>query len=415
MDDPNTSETHSTTGGFLSRIKGDIITPEHPDYRQSLHRWARNAERNAAFVIFVKDEADVSTAILFAKENKLPIAIRGGGHSPIGASSVEGGVVIDLSRYLNKVRIDPAKRLAYVGGGAVWEEVGKTTIVHGLEQTRKKILIYSLAILWPPYSQRDTVFSGTVIFHGKQLESLVAVTKEWNSNGSPKEAMMFVLTCDPTGVPIILCQSFFNGSEKEVREKFKKLYDVGPVADMTKEVPYETPNPLQNPYVRPGNGAYWKGVAHKGPDLQPMVNAHQKATEISQGGKTYVQVVYEWFHLFKINSVPAGATAYRRIPDPNCSVIIGWPGEAHSDEKVDETRTFAHRIADCIAGGESNLKDVKSQGYANYDPEGVLGDKNEVKDKAQVAFGDNYPALQRVKKKYDPDNICNRWFAITPA
>lgn len=113
-------------------IKGDIITPKHPEYAQSLHRWARNAERNAAVVVFVKDEADVSVAISYARANKLPIAIRGGGHSPIGASSVEGGLVIDLSRYLTGVRIDPVKKLAYVGGGALWKAVDEAAIKYEL-------------------------------------------------------------------------------------------------------------------------------------------------------------------------------------------------------------------------------------------------------------------------------------------
>jgi FAD/FMN-containing dehydrogenase len=37
------------------------------------------------------------------------------------------------------------------------------------------------------------------------------------------------------------------------------------------------------------------------------------------------------------------------------------------------------------------------------------------KDKAKAAFKENYPRLQRVKKQYDPENIFNKWFAITPA
>jgi FAD/FMN-containing dehydrogenase len=36
-------------------------------------------------------------------------------------------------------------------------------------------------------------------------------------------------------------------------------------------------------------------------------------------------------------------------------------------------------------------------------------------DKAKAAFGENYPRLQGIKKKYDPDNIFNKWFPITPA
>ena len=33
---------------------------------------------------------------------------------------------------------------------------------------------------------------------------------------------------------------------------------------------------------------------------------------------------------------------------------------------------------------------------------------------ARALFGRNYPRLQRLKAKYDPDNVFSRWFAITP-
>jgi len=39
----------------------------------------------------------------------------------------------------------------------------------------------------------------------------------------------------------------------------------------------------------------------------------------------------------------------------------------------------------------------------------------DVLDKSKVVFGDNYPRLQKIKKRYDPDNIFNKWFPITPA
>ena len=29
-------------------------------------------------------------------------------------------------------------------------------------------------------------------------------------------------------------------------------------------------------------------------------------------------------------------------------------------------------------------------------------------------FGDNYPELQKLKAKYDPNNVFNKLFAITP-
>ena len=116
---------------FKQSFKGDISTPTDADYTQAISRWALNAQANAKIVAFVKTPEDVALAIAYAKENHLPIAIRGGGHSTAGASSTEG-LVIDLSRHLNTVKIDPENKLAYVGGGAIWEQVDKASIQHGL-------------------------------------------------------------------------------------------------------------------------------------------------------------------------------------------------------------------------------------------------------------------------------------------
>ena len=116
---------------FKQSFKGDISTPTDPDYAQAISRWALNAQANAQIVAFVKVPEDVALAIAYAKENRLPIAIRGGGHSTAGASSTEG-LVIDLSRHLGTVEIDPANKLAYVGGGTIWEQVDKAAIQHGL-------------------------------------------------------------------------------------------------------------------------------------------------------------------------------------------------------------------------------------------------------------------------------------------
>lgn len=42
---------------------------------------------------------------------------------------------------------------------------------------------------------------------------------------------------------------------------------------------------------------------------------------------------------------------------------------------------------------------------------------NEVitEDKALGLFGDNYPKMKEIKKKYDPENVFAKWFAVTPA
>lgn len=122
----------SSSHNSLASFKGDIVIPSSPEYEKAISRWATNATRRASIITFVKDDQDVALAIKYATTENMTIAIRGGGHNVAGASSTDGGLVIDLSRYLNGVRIDPEERLAYVGGGAIWEAVDKAAIEHGL-------------------------------------------------------------------------------------------------------------------------------------------------------------------------------------------------------------------------------------------------------------------------------------------
>ena len=113
---------------------GDIVIPGDPDYDAAIVRVGKNAQRKAGLVAFVKSADDVSKVIRLVNSSsgQVPVVIRGGGHSPAGCSSTEGGIVIDLSRYLNAVRVDPGKKLAYAGGGAIWATVDKEAIKHSL-------------------------------------------------------------------------------------------------------------------------------------------------------------------------------------------------------------------------------------------------------------------------------------------
>ena len=117
---------------FKQSFKGDIVTPDDDGYFKAISRWAANAERPARVVAFVKDTDDIAVALKYAQTNKLQVAIRGGGHSPSGASSAEDGLVIDLSRHFNYAVVDPEKRTARVGGGTLWGTVENEAIQHGL-------------------------------------------------------------------------------------------------------------------------------------------------------------------------------------------------------------------------------------------------------------------------------------------
>jgi FAD/FMN-containing dehydrogenase len=121
---------------FKAQFKGELVSPSDSGYEDAIARWAANAVRRAALVVYPKDAEDVAAAVKWVSANKIPVAVRGGGHSSSGASSAEGGVVIDLSRYFRGAKVDPEKKLAYIGGGAVWKEVDDAAFQHGLATVR---------------------------------------------------------------------------------------------------------------------------------------------------------------------------------------------------------------------------------------------------------------------------------------
>lgn len=74
---------------------------------------------------------DVSRTLLLAQQYQLDIAVRGGGHASSGASSSDGGVVIDLGQ-MRTVSVDSLNQKVTVGGGAIWEDVDRAAAKHGL-------------------------------------------------------------------------------------------------------------------------------------------------------------------------------------------------------------------------------------------------------------------------------------------
>lgn len=77
------------------------------------------------------DVADVMTAVKFARDNDLLLAVRGGAHNGPGLGTCDNGLVIDLSR-LRGVRVDPAARSVRVEGGCTSGDVDHATHAFGL-------------------------------------------------------------------------------------------------------------------------------------------------------------------------------------------------------------------------------------------------------------------------------------------
>jgi FAD/FMN-containing dehydrogenase len=77
---------------------------------------------------------DVMTAVRFAAENDLTVAVRGGSHSVPGFGTADGALVVDLST-MRGVRVDPLTQTARVEGGATWGDLNAAGYPFGLATT----------------------------------------------------------------------------------------------------------------------------------------------------------------------------------------------------------------------------------------------------------------------------------------
>ncbi|MBX3030833.1 MAG: FAD-binding oxidoreductase [Chloroflexi bacterium] len=119
------------TDTLRARLTGRVVTPGDPDYDTLRTIVYGGVDRRPALIARVADVADVRTVIATARRTGLPLAVRCGGHSAAGHSSVAGGIVLDV-RELRMLDIDVRARTAWAGTGLTAGELTAATAEHGL-------------------------------------------------------------------------------------------------------------------------------------------------------------------------------------------------------------------------------------------------------------------------------------------
>jgi FAD/FMN-containing dehydrogenase len=102
---------------FKSQIRGEVVLPADPSYDEVRQIWNAMIDRRPGMIVRCAGASDVMQAVTLAREHKLVLAVRSGGHNIAGNAVCDDGLMIDLSQ-LKSVRIDPEKRRAYVEPGA---------------------------------------------------------------------------------------------------------------------------------------------------------------------------------------------------------------------------------------------------------------------------------------------------------
>jgi FAD/FMN-containing dehydrogenase len=116
---------------FKSSLRGEVIAPSDPGYDEARKLYNGMIDKRPRLIARCADVADVITAVNYGRENGLLVAIRGGGHNGPGLSSVDDGLVIDLST-MKGVRVDPTARTARVAAGCTQGDLDHAAHAFGL-------------------------------------------------------------------------------------------------------------------------------------------------------------------------------------------------------------------------------------------------------------------------------------------
>jgi FAD/FMN-containing dehydrogenase len=126
-----TNMKNEVVDAFKATLRGPVLQPGEPGYDDARAVWNAMIDRRPALIARCAGTADVVTAVNFARENGLALAVRGGGHNIAGSAVCADGLVIDLSG-MRDVHVDPRARLAWVAGGALLSDVDHETQSCGL-------------------------------------------------------------------------------------------------------------------------------------------------------------------------------------------------------------------------------------------------------------------------------------------
>ncbi|MUL65165.1 FAD-binding protein [Mycobacterium sp. CBMA 234] len=104
------------TRASTAQLTGRVVRPADADYPAACTGFNLLYTNQPTAVVFARETTDVVNALTWARQHDLPVRARSGRHCLEGWSTVNGGVVIDVS-HMKSAAIDATSRTATVGAG----------------------------------------------------------------------------------------------------------------------------------------------------------------------------------------------------------------------------------------------------------------------------------------------------------
>jgi len=115
-------------------LRGQLLLPGQEGYDTARHVLNADIDKYPALIVQPSGAADVSSAVTFARERNLLLAVKCGGHNWAGKSTCDRGLQIDLSSYRG-VQVDPVAKRARAAGGSLLGELDHESMAWDLVTT----------------------------------------------------------------------------------------------------------------------------------------------------------------------------------------------------------------------------------------------------------------------------------------
>ncbi|MDE2136592.1 MAG: FAD-binding oxidoreductase [Gammaproteobacteria bacterium] len=384
---------------------------------------------------------DAARALEFARRRGIPVAVRGGGHCQAGRSSCDDGVVIDLAR-LNEVSVDPARGTVSCGAGARIWQASEAAAQHGLALplgTCGDVGVSGLTLgggvgylMGVAGAACDALLAADIVLaDGRRLTVSEASDPDlmWALRGAGanfgivtrlvfravrlEKVLAGMLTFPPPAAHDVLALanslSTMLPDELSVFSQVIVLPDGGRRVEMgvcwagnpahgraeIARLITAAVSPLEQPlrettlaqFVGRGDSGSGPSCARFGVAQRSLPDSALAVLLERSDLPAFRLVFLDPLH-GAITRQPAGPTSFPRVPmGAGVGFILGWE-DAGQTRAV---REWADRAWGELAPG-------MSQAYVN-----MLDDEGEAR--VREAYGGNYRRLQRLKSRYDPDNV----------
>ncbi|MEV6694591.1 FAD-binding oxidoreductase [Micromonospora sp. NPDC051196] len=121
-------------GDFFDGLDGWVLRPGESDYDDARAAWNGMVDHRPRMIVKCASVSDVVAAVRYARDARLGIGVRCGGHAALGPAVPDDALLIDL-RPLHGVQVDPERRTAVVKGGTMLGAVDRGSLPHGLATT----------------------------------------------------------------------------------------------------------------------------------------------------------------------------------------------------------------------------------------------------------------------------------------